>query len=172
MTIAAVVVIAVTALAFAYLRSYNRLVIDRQSVEDAWATVDAELERRRALIPDLVAAVNASAVHERQLLDRLVRTERLAAAVESTASARTGPEHDLELATRAVIALREQYPALNSQQNFLRLQRELATTEDRISAARRFYNIQVADLNRRIQSVPSNVVARRHRFAEAAYFDD
>ena len=71
-----------------------------------------------------------------------------------------------------MIALRERYPALNSQRNFLTLQRELALTEDRVSAARRYYNIQVASLNRRIQAVPSNVVARLHGFTEAAYFGD
>jgi LemA protein len=172
MTVAAVLVIVVTAFTLAYVKSYNRLVNDRESVADSWGTIDAELARRHGLIPELVAAVNASAIHERRLLDELVRKELVAATSGSTAAARSGPEHDLELATRAVVALREQYPALNSQQNFLTLQRELALTEDRISAARRYYNIQVADLNRRVQAFPSNLVARRHRFSEAAYFGE
>ncbi len=172
MTVGAVIVIVVTALALAYVKSFNRLVNDRQSVSDSWATIDAELARRHELIPELVEAVTASAAHERRLLDELVRTEQLAALTAGTAAARSGPEHDLEMATRAVIALRERYPALNSQQNFLTLQGELALTEDRISAARRYYNIQVSDLNRRVQAFPSNLVARRHGFTEASYFGD
>lgn len=173
MNVAAIVVIVCTALVLAYVKSFNRLVYDRESVADSWGVIDTELARRHELIPDLVAAVTASAVHERRLLDELVRTEQVAAAADRSAAAeRYGPEHDLEMATRAVIALRERYPALNSQQNFLTLQRELALTEDRVSAARRYYNIQVADLNRRVQAVPSNIVARLHGFTEATYFGD
>lgn len=173
MSAIAIVVIAATVLVLAYVKSYNRLVNDREAVDDAWATVDAELQRRHELIPELVAAVEASAVHERRLLDELIRIERRAADVASgEAAARSGPEHDLAAAAHAVVALREQYPALDTQQNFLALQRELATTEDRIGSARRYYNMQVADLNRRVQAFPSNVVARRHGVGEATYFDE
>lgn len=154
-----------------YVLSYNRLVRDRQAVHDSWATIDSELERRHDLIPSLVESVRAAAAHERALLDDLVRTERAAAAAAHTAADRSDPEHRLAAAARAVVALRERYPALDTQQNFLQLQRELALTEDRIGAARRYYNIKVAELNRRTEAFPSRVVARRHGFERAHYFD-
>lgn len=154
-----------------YVASYNSLVSDRQHVADAWAVVDVELDRRHSLIPGLVAAVRGSAAHERSLLEQLVAADRRAQDTLHTAADRSTPEADLAVAARAVIALREQYPALDTQRNFLQLQKELATTEDRIGAARRFHNIKVAEYNRRMEAVPGNLVARRHNFAPAAYFD-
>ncbi len=159
------------AVAVAWTASFNGLVADRQQVGDAWAAIDVELERRHTLIPGLVAAVQATAAHERELLGRLVRAGQLAADAAHTAAERSMPEAELAAAASAVVALREQYPALNTQQNFLQLQRELAITEDRIGAARRFHNIKVAEYNRSIQAVPGNLVAKRHRFAPAAYFE-
>lgn len=155
----------------AYLVSYNRLVADRQEIADSWAVVDTELQRRHGLIPALVDSVRAAAAHERELLDGLIAAERAAASVERTPEARSGPESALAAAARAVVALRERYPALNTRQNFLTLQRELTTTEDRIGAARRYHNMQVAEFNRRTEAFPSNVVAARHGFERAAYFD-
>lgn len=172
MTTMIVVVFALGALALlAWSVSYNRLVRDRQAVFDAWAVVDTELQRRHDLIPSLVESVRAAATHERELLDHLIATERRAAAAAHTAAARTDPEQRLAAAARAVVALRERYPALNTQQNFLTLQRELSLTEDRIGAARRFHNIRVAEYNRRTEAFPSRVVAARHGFDRAAHFD-
>jgi LemA protein len=162
--------VVVATLATAYSISYNRLVLARQQVADAWAVIDAELERRHQLIPGLVAAVTATAAHERVVLQRLIDADRRARDAGRTAAERSTPEDDLAAATHAVVALRERYPSLNSQQNFLQLQRELATTEDRLGTARRFHNIKVAELNRRIEAVPSNFVAARHGFTHATYF--
>jgi LemA protein len=156
--------------AIGYTVSYNRLVSDRQQVADAWAVIDVELDRRHTLIPALVTSVQATAAHERELLTHLVDTDRRARESSGDAAARSTPESDLAAAARAVVALRERYPALNSQRNFLQLQQELALTEDRISAARRFHNIKVAEYNRSLQAVPGNLVAKRHRFLPAAYF--
>ena len=163
--------IVVAAIGTAYLVSYNRLVVDRQSVRDSWAVTEAELQRRHDLVPSLVTSVRGAAAHERELLDDLIRKERAAADVGPDAAERSDPEQQLAAAARAVVALRERYPALNSQQNFLTLQKELALTEDRIGAARRFYNIRVAEFNRRTEAFPSNIVARRHGFERAAFFD-
>jgi LemA protein len=154
-----------------YLVSYNSLVLARQQVADAWAAIDVELDRRHALVPGLVSAVRATAAHERVLLERLVDTDRRARETAGRAAERSTPESELATAARAVVALREQYPALDSQHNFLQLQQELSVTEDRIGAARRFHNIKVAEYNRRTQAVPGNLVARRHQFALAEYFD-
>ena len=157
--------------ALVYVVSYNSLVLARQQVADAWAVIDVELDRRHSLIPGLVAAVRESAVHERSLLEQLVAADRRAQDTLHTAADRSTPEADLAAAASAVIALREQYPALDTQRNFLQLQQELAMTEDRIGAARRFHNIKVAEYNRRTEAVPGNLVVLRHDFAPAGYFD-
>lgn len=171
MTTALIVAAAVLGVgALAYLVSYNRLVGARQATIDSWAAIDVELDRRHTLIPGLVEAVRATAEHERALLQRLIEVDERAAGADHTPADRSEPEAELARAASAVVALRERYPALNSQQNFLRLQGELAITEDRIGAARRFHNTRVAELNRRVEAFPSNVVADRHGFTRGVFF--
>lgn len=171
--IAVLVVVAAAAafVAIAYSVSYNRLVAKRQEVETSWATIDVELQRRHVLVPQLVASVQVAAAHEQHLLVELSRRNAEAAAAPHTPGAASAWEPPLAAAVAQVIGLRERYPALNSQQNFLRLQEELATTEDRIAAARRFYNTRVQRLNTAIDAFPSGVVARRHGFGRADFFD-
>lgn len=151
--------------------SHTRLVAARNDVENGWADVDNELQRRHALIPRLVESVRAAAVHELDLLSDLVDRNLAATRAPHTARAANELEPPLVDATRRVVALGERYPALNSQHNFLELQRQLATTEDRIAAARRFYNTRVEHLNRRVEAFPSAIVARRHGFHRAEFFD-
>lgn len=151
--------------------SHTRLVAARNAVDDSWADVDAELERRHRLIPRLVEVVGAAAAHERQLLIELANRNDAALAAPHTAGEANRWEPPLADAARRVVALRERYPALNSRQNFLDLQQELASTEDRIAAARRFYNTRVERLNRRVEAFPSSVVADRHGFGRADFFD-
>jgi len=134
-----------------YIVSYNRLVTSRQTVDDARGVIDLELQRRHHLIPELVETVKQSAVHERRLLDELMQTDR---------------------SSDVLVGLRERYPHLDSQRNFLGLQHELAITEDRIGSARRFHNIKVAEYNRRTEAFPSTVVACIHGFGTAPYVGD
>ena len=171
-TVITIVVVDLVIAAAAYGLSFNRLVNARQQTIDSWAAIDVELERRHTLIPDLVEAVSASAEHERTLLQQLVDADTRASAAQHTPSGRSDPEAELARAARAVIALRERYPALDSQQNFLRLQGELAITEDRIGAARRFHNTRVAELNRRVEAFPSNIVAGRHGIGRGEFFQN
>ena len=170
-SVGAIVMVLAIVLLAAVALSYNRLVRDRNAVTEAWSVIDSELTRRHELVPNLVASVQAAAAHERQLLDDLIRTERAAALSGEQPDQRAGPERELAAAARAVVALRERYPALNTSQNFLTLQQELSLTEDRIGAARRFYNFKVADLNRRVEAFPSNLMASAARVERAAYFD-
>lgn len=158
--------------AIAYAVSYNRLIAERQEVGDAWATIDVELQRRHALIPELVEAVSAAATHERDLLVELSRRNQAAQAAPHTPQATAAWDPPLASAVAEVVALRERYPTLNSQQNFLRLQNELAITEDRLAAARRFYNTRVAALNTRVDAFPSRLVAARHAIVKAEFFDE
>lgn len=151
--------------------SHTRLVVARNDVESGWGDVDAELQRRHELVPDLVAAVQAAADHERDLLVELARRNEAAVAAPHTATAANQWEPPLTDAVARVVALRERYPELNSQHNFVELQHQLAVTEDRIAAARRYYNTRVERLNRRVEAFPSGLVARSHGFTRAEFFD-
>ena len=158
-------------LGIAYAVSYNRLIGMRNEITDSWATIDVELHRRHTLVPQLVQTVQASVAHERKVLTELSRRNDEALAAPHTANAASIWEPPLTAAIAQVLALREHYPLLNSQQQFLALQRELTTTEDRIAAARRFYNTRVVRLNTAVDAFPSNVVARRHAIERADFFD-
>lgn len=155
----------------AYFTSYNRLVNDRNTVASSWATVDAELQRRHELIPNLVEAVKGIAAHEQAVLVRAAAAHSKATAGAHTPAAAARNEPAVAAAAADLVALRERYPQLNSQQNFLELQQRLTMTEDRIAAARRYYNTVVAKLNRRIDAFPSNIVAKRAAIGPAEYFE-
>lgn len=150
--------------------SHTRLVAARNDVENSWADVDNELQRRHVLIPQLIDAVRAIAVHERGLLVDLAARNAAAVDAPHTPEVASELEPPIDDAVATVLALGERYPTLFSQQNFLELQRRLASTEDRIAAARRFYNTRVQHLNRRVEAFPSALVARRHRFDKAEFF--
>ena len=151
--------------------SHTKLVGARNQAVSAWADIDAELQRRHVLVPQLVSAVEAAAVHERELLVELARRNDAATLAPHTPDAASTFEPPVADAIARVVALRERYPALNSQQNFLDLQRQLSLTEDRVAAARRYYNTRVEELNRRVEAFPSSIVAGRHGFEKAAFFD-
>ena len=165
----AIVAIVVIAPLAAYAVSYNRVINDRGEVADAWAVIDIELQRRHQLIPPLVESVRAAAAHEQRLLVRLAEAHAATAQTDSPTT-RLACESQVDQAILAVVALRERYPSLNSQANFLALHDELTLTEDRVAAARRFYNTRVANLNRRVDAFPSNVVARRHSVTKAEFY--
>ena len=167
-----IIVLALAALGIAYWVSHNRLVSARNAVASTWASVDAELERRHDLVPKLVDVVRAAAVHERELLVEVARRNDAARSSEHTVDAANRWEPPLVDAMAKVVALRERYPELDSQQNFLELQRQLAMTEDRIAAARRFFNTRVEAYNRRTESFPSAWVAGRHGFERATFFGE
>ncbi len=169
--IVALVVVGLLLVPGAWWVSHTRLVAARNDVAASWADVETELDRRHRLVPLLIAEVEAAADHERALLVELARRNDAAVAAPHTPADASDLEPPLAAAIADVLALRERYPALDAQQNFLRLQSDLATTEDRIAAARRFYNTRVEQLNRRVDAFPSAFVARRHRFAKAEFFD-
>jgi LemA protein len=170
-TVLVITVVLVLFVAGGWWVSHTRLVGARNEVVAAWADTDAELQRRHDLVPRLVTAVEAAAAHERSLLVELARRNDAALHAPHTPDAASEFEPPVADAIARVVALRERYPELNSQQNFLELQHQLAITEDRVAAARRFYNTRVEELNRRVEAFPSGLVARRHGFAKAAFFD-
>jgi LemA protein len=158
--------------ALVVLASYNRFVRQRTLVAESWGQTDVELTRRHDLIPNLVRTVQAYAAHERDVLARLT-TAREAAAAHRTDDppARQGFEDDLGGAVREVLVRAEAYPDLRASQGFLQLQRELTNTEDRIAAARRFYNGNVRAYDTRCATFPSNVVASLFGFRPAPFFE-
>jgi LemA protein len=167
----AIAVVAILLIPGGWWVSHTRLVAARNDVAGSWADVDAELQRRHDLVPQLVSAVQAAATHERELLVELARRQDVAAAAPHTPLTASALEPPLAEAVAQVLALRERYPQLNSQSNFLDLQRQLSLTEDRIAAERRYYNTRVEQLNRRIDAFPSGIVARHHGFTKADFFD-
>ena len=168
--VAIVLVVVVPLLALVVM--YNRFVRQRTLVESSWGTVDVELTRRHELIPNLVATVQGYAAHERELLQGLTAAREAAAARErQPAEGREQPEEQMGRALAAVMARVEAYPELKASQNFLQLQEELVDTEDRIAAARRFYNLNVGAYNTRVRTFPSNLVAGWFGFDLHAFFE-
>ena len=153
------------------LVSYNRFVSQRNLIGNAWSNIDTELRRRYDLVPNLVETVKGYARHERELLDTVVRARAAAVAAGGAANEQAAAEGPLVGALRRLFALSEGHPDLKADGNFLALQHELAVTEDRLQAARRFYNANVQDYNRRVESVPSNLIAGLFGFGPAQFFE-
>ena len=150
--------------------SHNRFVRLRNLVAESWRQVDVELVRRHDLVPNLVEVVRGYAAHERAVLDRIVAARASAVSPSATVGQQAGDEVALTDELRTLFAVGEGYPALRADRQFLALQRQLAETEDRIAAARRFYNGNVRALNTRCEMFPSSIAASLFRFAPAEYF--
>ena len=151
--------------------SYNRFVTQRNLIRDAWANIDTELRRRYDLIPNLVETVKGYAGHEREVLENVTQARAMATQATGSPAEQAAAEGPLVAALRQLFAVVENYPDLKANQNFLALQAELTNTEDRLQTARRFYNANVRDYNRRVQSFPSNVIANTFHFEEEEFFE-
>jgi LemA protein len=158
-------------LGLAVATSYNRFVTQRNLIRDAFANIDTELRRRYDLIPNLVETVRGYASHERETFENVTRARAAAVAATGSPAEQAAAEGPLVAALRQLFAVAENYPQLRANENFLALQGELGNTEDRIQASRRFYNANVRDYNRRVQSVPSNIVASIWSFKEEEFFE-
>jgi LemA protein len=158
------------AIALYVIWAFNRLVSLRQRVNNGWSEIDVQLRRRYDLIPNLVETVKAYAAHERTVFESVTqaRAEGInASGVRDQATA----ENHVNAGLKSLFAVAEAYPDLKANQNFLALQEELSGTESKIAYARQFYNDQVMLLNTRIQTFPSNLVARAFRFTEREFFE-
>jgi len=143
---------------------YNALVGLKNYIRESWSDVDVELKRRYDLIPNLVAAVKGYATHERAVLERVTELRNLCAANNGAVADQSRDEVQLVDALKQLLVVVENYPTLKADDNFLKLQRELVNTEDRIQAARRFYNGNVRDYRNKCESFPSNLVAKMFGF--------
>lgn len=149
---------------------YNRLVRTRNEVDNAWSQIDVQLKRRHDLIPNLIETVKGYMTHERETLEKV--TEARNAALQASGVKEQAQAESV--LTQALSGLRvqvEAYPDLKANQNFLALQEELTSTENRISFARQYYNDQVLQYNNQIQMFPANVVAGMFNFQERDYFE-
>ncbi|MGH7162231.1 MAG: LemA family protein, partial [Planctomycetota bacterium] len=151
--------------------TYNGLVRLRQHIKESWHDIDVQLKRRYDLIPNLVETVKGYARHERELLERVVALRSRAAANQGPVASQAADERPLISALRQVLVLAEAYPELKADRNFLALQEELADTEDRVAAARRFFNANVRDYNNRRETFPSSLIAGAFRFTGEAYWE-
>jgi LemA protein len=149
---------------------FNKLVRLRNRAENAWAQVDVQLRKRYDLIPNLVETVKGYAAHERETLEKVVQARNQAVSAQGPA-AQGQAENVLTGALRQLFAVAEAYPDLKANQNFLNLQEELTSSEDRVAYARQFYNDTVLKYNNKIQTIPSNVIAGMFNFQEREYFE-
>jgi LemA protein len=154
-----------------FLGTYNGLVRLRQHIRESWRNIDVQLKRRYDLIPNLVETVKGYARHERELLERLAAARARAAANNGPVASQEADERPVISSLRQVLALQERYPELKADRNFLALQEELVDTEDRIAAARRFFNGNVRDFNGRCQSIPSSIVAALFGFRVESFWE-
>jgi LemA protein len=151
--------------------AYNRFVQQHQYMDNAWSNVETELRRRYDLIPNLVETVRGYASHENTTLEAVTAARADAVADDGTPAEQSATENALVGALHNLFAVSESYPDLKASASFLDLQRQLIATEDRIQAARRFYNNNVRAYNERVQSVPTNVIAKLFGFETRTYFN-
>ncbi|MFA6094926.1 MAG: LemA family protein [Candidatus Paceibacterota bacterium] len=163
-----VVVIALVVVWFMF--AYNRFITLTNRSKEAWADIDVQLKRRYDLIPNLVNTVKGYATHEAGVFESVTKA-RAAAMGAQGAGEKAKAEEGLAGALKSVFAIAEAYPELKANQNFLSLQTELSDTENKIQAARRFYNGNVRDLNTAMEVFPSNIVAGMFKFSKMEFFD-
>ncbi len=153
------------------IATYNRFVRLRQHIRESWSDIDVELQRRYNLIPNLVETVKGYAAHERDVLTRVVELRNRAMANHGTAESQAVDESALMKEMKHLFAVAEAYPDLKADRHFLELQKELSLTEDRIAAARRFFNGNVRDMNVLRESFPSNLVGSMFKFESGTFFE-
>jgi len=149
---------------------FNKLIRLKNRAKEAWSDIEVQLKRRHNLIPNLVETVKGYAAHEREVLEKVTEARTRAMSAQ-TLKEKGEAENMLTQTLKSLFAVAENYPDLKASQNFLELQRELRDTEDKIQAARRFYNANVRDLNIAIESFPSNIVAKLFGFKKMDLFE-
>ena len=170
MVLTKIILIIVAVMVLWIIGTFNRLITLRNRLKEAWADIEVQLKRRYDLIPNLVETVKGYAAHERELFEKV--TEARAKAIGAKTIKEKGEaENVLSGTLKSLFAVAENYPQLRASENFLELQRELTDTEDKIQAARRFYNGNARDINIKIESFPANIVAGFFHFRSAEFFE-
>lgn len=165
-----VVIVVLAILIFYVIALFNGLVRLKNRSQEAWSDIDVQLKRRYDLIPNLVKTVKGYATHEREVFEKVTEARANAISAKGVEDQQKA-ENMLTGALKSLFAVAENYPDLKASANFLELQRELTDTEDKIEAARRFYNANVRDLNIRIEAFPSNIVASMFGYKQMNLFE-
>ncbi|HEU5222248.1 MAG TPA: LemA family protein [Candidatus Lumbricidophila sp.] len=165
------IIVALVVIVGIYLwATYNSLVKLNVRVDEAWSDITVQLKRRADLIPNLIESVKGYAAHEKSVFDS-VTAARAASLSATTPAAASAAENQMQSALKSIFAVAEAYPQLQASQNFLQLQAELVDTEDKIQAARRFYNGGVRELNTKIKVFPNTLFVRGLGFTEREFFE-
>ncbi len=168
-----IILIIVGLIFFWLMLTYNRLIVLRNRAKEAWADIDVQLKRRYNLIPNLIETVKGYASHEKNVFENVTKARTAAISAEKSGDPKEvgQAENFLSSTLKSLFAVAENYPELKASANFLELQRELRDTEDKIQAARRFYNTNVRDLNTKMESFPVNAVAGLFKFEKMKFFE-
>jgi LemA protein len=168
-----VILVILVIVGVAVASAYNKFVSQRNLIQESWRQIDVELRRRYDLIPQLVETVRGYATHESNTLTELTRLRSAAVSAPQSVGAgeKAETEQAISTALRSVMVSVEAYPDLKANTNFLELQRQLAETEDRIAAGRRYYNANVRAYNTRLESFPSSFIGNFGKFTPADYFE-
>jgi LemA protein len=154
-----------------FIVKYNSFVSLRTRAQEAWADIEVQLKRRYDLIPNLVNTVKGYATHEQTAFEKVTQARAQAMSGTGPTADHAQAENMLTGALKSLFAISEAYPDLKANANFIELQRELSDTENKIQAARRFYNSNIRDLNVGIDQFPGNVIARMFNFSKMSFFD-
>jgi LemA protein len=164
-----IILIIVAVIVVWFIFAYNRFVRLITRAKEAWSDIEVQMKRRYDLIPNLVNTVKGYAAHESTAFENVTKARAMAMGA-GTLAEKAGAENMLGNALKSLFAVAEAYPDLKANQNFLDLQRELSDTEDKIQAARRFYNTNVRDLNIATDTFPSNLIANIFKFSKMEFF--
>ncbi len=170
MNIAYIILIIVVVLVLWLAGSFNALVRSRNRVKESWSDIDVQLKRRHDLIPNLVETVKGYAAHESDVFEKVIKARSAAMGAQSI-NEKGQAENMLSGALKSLFALAEAYPTLRASENVAKLQDELTDTENKIQAARRFYNTNVLTLNTQVEQFPTNVVASTFGFKKEVFFE-
>jgi LemA protein len=165
-----IILIVLGALVLWFIYTYNGFIRLRIHKDEAWADIDVQLKRRYDLIPNLIESVKGYATHEEGTFSKVTQARNMAIGAQSIAE-QGEAENMLTGALKSLFAVTEAYPDLKANENFLELQRELSDTENKIQASRRFYNGNVKVLNIKVDSFPSNLIAKIGNFSKSEFFD-
>jgi LemA protein len=171
MIVLVVFVVLIVVAVFWVMGMYNGLVGSRNEVKNSWSQIEVQLKRRHDLIPNLVETVKGYMGHERGTLEAVTKARQQAVDVTGSVEDRAKVENALSQTLRSLFAVAEAYPDLKANQNFLALQEEITSTENKIGFARQYYNDAVLRLNNRIQMFPSSIIAGMFNFQQEKFFE-
>lgn len=170
MSLTLILIIILAAIVLWAIAAFNAFILRRRRTDEAWADIDVQLKRRYDLIPNLVESVKGYATHESKVFEQVTQARAQALGAKTVAE-HGRAENMLTEALKSVFAVAEAYPQLRASENFKALQDELADTENKVQAARRFYNGNIRDLNVMIEQFPSNIIARLFGFKSREFFE-